>query len=185
MTGDGSSEYVLLRTSGDPISLAGKLRSSLPDMQVEDIAHVRQIIGSSLTSVNLTNLSRIELAFAVVMAASAAGLILSLGFNDRRRGFAILSAIGATRGQLGAFLWSEGLLVALGGTVFGLISGIITAWMLVKLLTGVFDPPPEGLVYPLGYLVSLIGLVAASVMGAVLMTETRLPKTVVEQLRDI
>lgn len=185
MTGNASSEYVLLRTSGDPVALAAKVRAALPDMQVQDITHVTQIIGSSLTSVNLTSLTRIELAFAVLMAASAAGLMLALGFNDRRRSFAILTAIGAKRSQLGGFLWSEGALVFLGGSLLGLLSGIPTAWILVKLLTGVFDPPPEGLVLPLGYLALLVALVAASVMAAVMLAEASLRKAAVDQLRDI
>lgn len=185
MTGNAAAEYVLMRTSGDPVTLAAQVRAAMPDMQVQDITHVTQIIGSSLTAVNLTSLTRIELAFAVVMAASAAGLMLALGFNDRRRSFAILTAIGAKRAQLGAFLWSEGALVVLGGCVLGLASGIMTAWMLAKLLTGVFDPPPEGLVLPLGYLALLILLVAASVTIAVSVTEVRLRKQAVDQLRDV
>ena len=185
MTGNASAEYVLLRTANDPVALAATVRAALPDMQVQDITHVTQIIGSSLTSVNLTSLTQIELAFAVLMAASAAGLMLALGFNDRRRSFAILTAIGAKRAQLGAFLWSEGALVFLGGSVLGLLSGILTAWMLVKLLTGVFDPPPEGLVLPFGYLALLVGLVAASVTAAVVLAEASLRKAAVDQLRDL
>ncbi len=185
MTGAPDAEYVLLQTKGDPVALADQVRAALPQFQVQDIAHVSQIIGSSLTSVNLTSLTRIELGFAVLMAAAAAGVMLALGFNDRRRSFAILTAIGAKPAQLGAFLWSEGLLVIFGGCVLGLASGAVTAWLLVKLLTGVFDPPPEGLVLPLDYLVLLAGLVAASVAGAVLLTQTRMRKAAVDQLRDL
>ncbi len=185
MTSDPSAEYVLLRTAGDPVALAATVQAALPGFRVQDIAHVTQIIGSSLTAVSLTSLTRIELAFAVLMAASAAGLMLTLGFNDRRRSFAILLAIGAKRAQLAAFLWSEAALVVLGGAGLGLLSGAVTAWMLVKLLTGVFDPPPEGLVLPLGYLMLLIGLVAASVIVAVVLAEARLRKGAVDQLRDL
>lgn len=182
MTDNVSAEYVLLRMAADPVALAAMVRDALPDMQVQNITHVTEIIASSLTSVNLTSLTRIELAFAVLMAASAAGLMLALRFNDRRRrSFAILTAIGAKRAQLGAFLWLEGALVFLGGSVLGLLSGIVTAWLVVKLLTGVFDPPPEGLVLPLGYLALLVGLVAAAVMPA----EANLRTAAVDQLRDL
>ena len=57
--------------------------------------------------------------------------------------------------------------------------------MLVKLLTGVFDPPPEGLVLPFGYLALLVGLVAASVTAAVVLAEASLRKAAVDQLRDL
>ncbi|MER8386576.1 hypothetical protein NKH14_13820 [Mesorhizobium sp. M1380] len=39
--------------------------------------------------------------------------------------------------------------------------------MLVKLLTGVFDPPPESLSVPWAYLGVVLGLVAASVVAAI------------------
>ena len=188
MTGNPASEYVLMRSSADPVALAEAARAVIKDapaIQVKDITHVANIIGSSLTSVNLTSLTQIELAFAVLMAASAAGLMLALGFNERRRSFAILTAIGAKPAQLAAFLWSEGGLVVLGGSVLGLITGLGTSWMLVKLLTGVFDPPPEGLVLPLGYLAALIGLVAASVVAAVVVMEDTLRRAAVDQLRDV
>ncbi len=54
---------------------------------------------------------------------AVAGLMLDLGCNDRKRGFAILAAIGAKRAQLGAFRWSEGVLVIVGGAVFGMLTG--------------------------------------------------------------
>ena len=188
MTGNPAAEYLLMRTSGDPVLMAETVRqavSGTPGLQVRDITQVSKIIGSSLTSVNLASLTRIELAFAVLMAAAAAGLMLALGFNERKRSFAILAAIGAKRAQLGAFLWSEGVLVILGGSVFGVLTGTITAWMLVKLLTGVFDPAPEGLVLPWAYLGGLLGLVAASVVGAVTLAERGMAKGNVALLRDL
>jgi putative ABC transport system permease protein len=118
------------------------------------------------------------------MAAAAAGLMLALGFAERRRPFAILGAIGAKPAQLAAFLWSEGLVIIVGGLVFGLISGTLTAWMLVKLLTGVFDPPPEALSVPWLYLVIVLGLVVASVAAAV-RSARQSSAFVAEQLRDL
>ncbi len=186
MTGDPAAEYGLIRGSANSAALADTVRAALgaaPGLQVKDLTSVSHIIGSSLTSVNLGSLTRIELAFAILMAASAAGLMLILGLNDRKRTFAILRAIGAKPAQLGAFYWSEGALVILGGSVLGLMSGTTVAWMLVKLLTGVFDPPPEALVVPWGYLTLLIGLVAASVVGAVGLAQFRVHKETVDILR--
>ncbi len=118
------------------------------------------------------------------MAAAAAGLMLALGFIERRRNFAILSAIGAKPRQLAAFLWSEGILILAGGLVFGLLSGVLTAWMLVKLLTGVFDPPPETLSIPWAYLAVVLCLVIASVIVAVLSARSSSTHDA-EHLRDL
>ena len=82
---------------------------------------------------------RLELGFAVVMVAGATGLILALGLADRRRTFAILSALGAKPRQLDAFLWSEALLLFLTGTVIGgLIVGVTVN------LAGVYVPGVGG-----------------------------------------
>ncbi len=187
MTGSDTSEYVLMRARGDPAVLAGQAASALaadPSIKVVDIGQAAHLIGSSLTAVNLKGLTTVELAFAVVMASAAAGLILALGFIERRRNFAILSAIGAKPTQLAAYLWSEGILIFVGGSAFGLLSGAATAWMLVKLLTGIFDPPPEAPSIPWVYLALVICFVAGSIAAAVLFAGSR-SKGSVEELRDL
>lgn len=187
MTGSDASEYVLMRAKGDPVALARQVSSAVaqdPSLKVSNISQAKHLIGSSLTAVDLSGLTTIELGFSVVMAAAAAGLMLALGFVERRRNFAILSAVGAKPRQLAAFLWSEGLLIVVGGIMFGLASGLMTAWMLVKLLTGVFDPPPEALSIPWTYLVVVLGLVIASVVVAVLSAMPS-PGHDAEHLRDI
>jgi len=178
---------VLMRAKGSPAALSRQVSSVLalaPSLKVTDIGQAAHLIGSSLTAVDLGGLTRIELGFAVVMAAAAAGLVLALGFAERRRPFAVLGAIGAKPTQLAAFLWSEGVVILLGGLVFGLASGILTAWMLVRLLTGVFDPPPEALSVPWLYLAVVLGFVVASVAGAVLSARPS-SETAAEQLRDL
>ncbi|QIG48738.1 FtsX-like permease family protein [Nordella sp. HKS 07] len=185
-TGSPSAEYVLLRAKGDPARLAAQAASAVahdPALKVTDISEAAHLIGSSLTAVSLAGLTTIELVFAVIMAAAAGGLMLALGLIERRRNFAILSAIGATRPQLSAFLWSEGVLVIVGGVLFGTLSGAATAWMLVKLLTGVFDPPPESLSIPWAYLGIVLLLMVAAV-GAAVFAARPSPGHDAEYLRD-
>ena len=188
MTGNPASEYVLMHATGDPASLAAAARKAVseePGIRVDDIGQASHIIGSSLTAVNLSRLTRIELTFSLLMAAAASGLMLALGFDDRRRGFAVLTALGARPWQLGAFLRAEGALVILGGAALGLTTGTLTAWMLVKLLTGVFDPPPDKLAVPWLWLVGLVVLTAAAVVAAVEVTRVRARRRAVEVMRDI
>ncbi|MEW6629342.1 MAG: FtsX-like permease family protein [Pseudomonadota bacterium] len=187
MTGSDAAEYVLMRAKGSSAALSRQVSSVLavdPSLKVADVGQAARLIGSSLTAVDLGGLTRIELGFAVVMSAAAAGLMLALGFAERRRPFAILGAIGAKPGQLAAFLWSEGIVILLGGLIFGLVSGVLTTWMLVKLLTGVFDPPPEALAVPWLYLLIVLVLVIASVAGAVLSAGPSSEPTV-KELRDL
>ena len=186
-TGSSQQEYVLMRTVGDPAAVASRVRAELgadPSLKVTDISQAAQLIGSSLVAVDLRSLTMIELGFAVLTAAGAAGLIFVLSILQRRRSFAILHAIGARPKQLGAFLWSEGLVTFVGGSIFGLLWGFSAAWVLVKLLTGIFDPPPDMLVVPWAYLATVVGCVAASIAAAVLLAMSVL-RIDVGRLRDL
>ena len=58
------------------------------------MTQARSQVGSSLTSVNLAGLTRLELVFAVLLAASAGGIVLAVGLAERRRSLAILSVLG-------------------------------------------------------------------------------------------
>ena len=187
MTGNSAQEYVLMKSSGDPAVVArsaSKLLAGTPALKVKDIGEATRIIGSNLTAVDLHGLTRIELTFAAIMAAAASGLLLLLGLFERRRAFAVLNVIGARPGQLAAFIWSEGLVVLTGGLFFGMTAGLMTAWMLVKLLTGVFDPPPQSLVWPFGYLAMIIAFVVASSAVALAITSRTAAGPSAALLRD-
>jgi len=161
-TGTDAAETVLMRVSGNPANVARVARLimyNIPGTKVTDIGSVQRAISSSLTAIDLNGLTRLELAFAVILLAGATGLILGLGLAERRRMFAILIAIGAKVGQIGAFLWSEALLMLILGMTIGAFLGVGVAQVLVKMLTGVFDPPPEALAIPWGYLI-LLGVAA-------------------------
>ncbi len=182
-----AAEMVLLKTP-TPAQVAMAARAvvaALPGVKVTDVDQARRVIGSSLTAVDLAGLTRLELGFAVLMVAGATGLVLALGLADRRRTFAILSALGATPAQLGAFLWSEALLLFVAGTSIGTLTGFALAWMLVKLLTGVFDPPPEFLSAPWLYLGALVAVALASVVLAVTaaLRQTHVPA--VQRMREL
>jgi putative ABC transport system permease protein len=93
--------------------------------------------------------------------------------------------LGARPRQLGAFVWTEVLLVGLASALFGAVAGWALSHMLVTVLTGVFDPPPSELAVPWGYLgvvaaLGILGLLVAG--GAAVRTARRPPLTV---LRDL
>jgi hypothetical protein len=122
--------------------------------QVTDIETSRRVVGSNLTAVELSGLTRVELAVALVLAAAASGLTLALGLHERRRTFAIASALGANARQLGAFVRSESAFVTACGLLLGAAIAAAITHMLIKVLTGVFDPPPDALAIPWSYLLS-------------------------------
>lgn len=187
VTGSAASEYLLMKAAGDPAVLFAEAKNMLrrvPALQIKDVGSAAKIISSTLTAVDLSGLTTIELGFALAMAVASAGLMLALGVIERRRDFAILAAIGARPDQIATFLWAEGLLVAIGGVSFGAIQGAALAWMLVKLLTGVFDPAPESLSAPLAYLSVALALLLASIVVAVFAVQPRRGSNISQYLRQ-
>ena len=187
-TGIRAAEIVLLRTNGDAATVAQAAQAvvaALAGVHVTDIGTTQRAISSSLTAVDLRGLTALELFFAVLLLIGATGLVLGLSLVERRRTFAILAALGARANQLGAFIWSEGLLLLAGGCVIGIATGVGVAQMLVALLTHVFDPPPETLAVPWSYLALLLG--AASIATGVAMASAQRLSTrlVVESLREL
>lgn len=186
-TDSGASEIVLIRATGDPAALAGRVRSvvsALPGVSVSDIGSTQQTISSSLTAVDLHGLTNLELAFSILLLAGATGLVLALGLAERKRTFAILAALGAKPNQMGAFLWSEALVILVGGGLTGVLLGFAVAQMLVTVLTGVFDPPPEALSMPWDYLTLLTTIAVASTVLAVLGMQALTRRKALESLRD-
>lgn len=171
-TGANQEKTVLIRADGSTAVLAQRIRESLgtsPPLKVTDISQAAHLIGSSLTAVDLATLGAVELGFAALFVAMATGLILWLGQSERTKSNAILLSLGASRREVRSFIWSETLIVAGIGLPAGALIGVIDAWMLVRLLSGVFDPPPDYLNFPLGSLsfmfVGAIAAVALSVLA--------------------
>jgi putative ABC transport system permease protein len=187
-TDTDAAETVLLRVRGDPRAVAERARAivaDLPGAKVTDLGSAQRAISSSLTAIRLQGLTRLELAFAILLVAGAAGLILGLGLTERRRMFAILSGLGANARQLGAFLWSEALLMLVVGIAVGGLLGVGVAQVLVKMLTGIFDPPPQTLAMPWGYLTFLGMAAIASTIIAVVTLRTYSRRLVLEALRGL
>jgi len=152
---------------------------------VTDITTSRQVFGSSLTAVDLAGLTRVELGFALVLAAAATGLVLALGLAERRRTFAIAGALGARPRQLGAFVWTEAATTAVGGLLAGAAAGWALSEMLVKVLTGVFNPAPSHLAVPWGYLGTVIGTAGAAIALAATLAALGARRPAIRTLRDL
>jgi putative ABC transport system permease protein len=186
-TGDDAVGAFLLQTDGtSPATVAKRVRTQVgTGAQVTDIVNSRHVVGSNLTAVELSGLTKVELAFALALAAAATGLALGLGFKERRRTFAIATALGARSRQLGGFVWSESAFVTGGGLVLGVVMATALSVMLVKVLTGVFDPAPARLAVPWGYLLTVAALAIGTVVAAGALTLRALRRPAIEELRDL
>jgi putative ABC transport system permease protein len=186
-TADPAPDAFLLATGGaSPHVVAGRVRR-LPGTGpvVTDVETGRRIVGSSLTAVDLSGLTRLELGYALLLTVAATGLVLLLGLAERRRSFTIAAALGARPGQIGAFVRAEALVLAGTGLAAGAAAGWALSHMLVKVLTGVFDPPPAHLAVPWAYLGAVAVLAAVAVVAASQAAIGTARRPFVETLRDL
>ena len=83
-----------------------------------------------------------------------------------------MSALGARHRHLLAAVGGETLLVGVAGAISGAVLGGYLSVMLVRVLTGVFDPPPTSVSVPWGYVGALAALVATCLAAAAAGTQT-------------
>jgi putative ABC transport system permease protein len=187
MTGDASANIFLMDTNGvSARTVAARVQAVAPPvLTVSNIDDARRVVGSSLTAVDLAALTRLELAYALLLAIATTGLVLGLGLAQRRRSYAIMAALGAKPRQVAAFVRGEAAVFAAIGATLGVVAGWLLAMMLVKVLTGVFDPAPAHLAAPWAYL-GAVGVAAATGLVIAAGVNLRLGRRpLAEQLRDL
>jgi putative ABC transport system permease protein len=160
---------VFAKVGGDASKVAHRVAAvtKADGANVEDIKHQTAQTVSSITTVDLTGISRIEEAFVILLAAGAMALFVALGISERRQELATMASLGAPLREIGAFIWSEAALVLGAGLLLAAGLGLLLSMMLVAMLQHVFDPPPDHLAIPWGF---LAGLGAAAIVAAVLAT---------------
>ncbi len=184
-SGDAAAGTFLVNTTGHPHQVAGRLRSVLgTGPAIADISTTRTAVGSSLTAIDLAGLTRVELGFGLVLAVAGGGLVLGLGLAERRRDLAVVAALGARRSQLRALVQVDAAVVTLAALGTGALGGTVLAEILVKVLAGVFDPPPAGLSVPWPYLLVIAGLAVAGISAATRIVATRASHRLSTALRD-
>ncbi len=174
-----------------PAATAAAIRSDLAatnsGVVVEDISTAGQHVTSTagLAGTDLSGLSRLELAFGVVLALACSGLALLGGIVERRRALVLLAALGANSRQRGRFLAAEARAIVGAGVVGGALIGTTIAYLLVKVLTGIFDPAPAAATIPWGYLTLLVGSVAGITVVVVAGVGRLVARAGPSELRDL
>ena len=105
---------------------------------------------TSITTVDLTGISHLEEAFAIVLVAAATAVFVLSAVAERRHEFATMTAIGASLREVGGVRLERGGDGAGRGALLAAGLGWLLARMLVAMLTHVFDPPPDHLADPVG-----------------------------------
>ncbi len=159
VTHAGGPNVVFAKVNGPPRTVAHHIAvaTASAGTRVDNITDQGARTSSSITTVDLTGISHIEQAFAIVLAAAAMALFVALGVSERRQEFATMAAIGASLPRIAAFLWTEAALVLAAGLALAIGLGWLLSEMLVAILQHVFDPPPEALAVPWTFLAGLAG----------------------------
>ena len=172
----GGPNVIFAKAAGDPAEVAGRV-AAVTHSYGTTVKNIRQQAvetATSITTVDLSGVRDIEEVFAVVLAAAAMALFVALGVAERRQEFATMAAVGAPLRRIGAFLWSEAALVLAFAFVLAAGVGWLLSEMLVAMLQHVFDPPPDHLAVPWGYLAGLGGAALGAAIIAVMLAARNL-----------
>ncbi len=111
------------------------------------------------------NLVYVLLFFAIIIALFGIANTLGLSIIERRHELGLLRAVGMTRRQLRSSVRWESVIIALLGTLLGLVIGVVFAWAMVKALNdqGIdkFSLAPVQLIV-IVVLAALFGVIAAA-----------------------
>jgi len=187
VTGSAAMQTLLVRTD-QPGRIAAVLRRRVPSgMTVADTVSAAAVVASAsgLAAGNLTGLARLTLGFGFPLAVASGVLALVVGAAQRRRMLTILTLIGATSLQRRRFLRSEATALLAAGLLGGLVAGFVVAAELVKVLHGIFDPPPEHATVPLGLLGALVVVVLGGGAATVAVAGRLLSRVDASALRDL
>ena len=197
-----NADYVTQQTGSDavgtflvstktPAATGAALRSQLAGTasgaRVQDISSAGSQVTSTsgLAGTDLSGLSRLELGFGVLLALACSGLALLGGIVERRRALVLLAALGASSRQRGRFLATEARALVVAGVLGGAVIGTTIAYLLVKVLTGIFDPAPASASVPWGYLTLLVALVATVTVTVVAGVGRVVARAGPSELRDL
>lgn len=184
-TGRSQVQTLLVRTD-HPAQVAAAI-SAPPSALVNDITAPRVAVpsASGLAADSLSGLARLILAFGLLLAAASAGLVLVVGAGQRRRALTALAVLGASARQRAGFLWTEARAIAVAGIVGGVAAGALVAAELVKVLNGIFDPPPQHPAIPWTFVLTVLGVVVGTAAIATRASAAWAGRVDASRLRDL
>ncbi len=160
-------DFYLARVAvGQPPATVAQELASNPAVHkrfaVQTVAGMTQAAPRSLASLNLDGLKQIEAIGAGLIAALGVAVLGAFVVHERRREFAILEALGATRSQIAVGPAQEGIVAVVGSLVVGLPLGLLLSVLSVRVLALFFSLPPPLLTIPVASLLAFVGLMGAT-----------------------
>ena len=134
--------YMLVRTSGDAVSLAGSVRRAVAtvdaDLPVSDIKTLDRVIAESVLGLSYVAVMMAVLgAMALVLACVGVYGVMAYAVTERTREIGIRVALGARRGQVLRMVIAGGMLVTGVGLAAGFAMSMVLARVFSSLIFGV------------------------------------------------
>jgi putative ABC transport system permease protein len=138
---------LVVRTKGDPMSIAGSLRNAVhaidPDQPVSAMRPMTEWLDSSVTpSRSLTTLFGLFAALAMILAATGIYGVMSYSVAQRTHEIGVRMALGARRADVLKLVVGQGMLLTLIGVAIGLLAAYGLTRVMATLLFGVTARDP-------------------------------------------
>jgi putative ABC transport system permease protein len=138
---------LVVRTSGDPLSLAGAVRQQVAavdkDQPVADIRSMEEIVSQSVGQQRFSLLLLSVFAgLALVLAAVGIYGVMAYSVTQRTREIGIRMALGAKPGDVLRLIVGKGMVLALAGVAAGLAGALALSRFLASLLFEVRPTDP-------------------------------------------
>jgi putative ABC transport system permease protein len=188
-TGTTSVDFFLVKaTQPDDVSvgnLAAVLRSGSVPVLVDTTTTAVNRDQSSLASLNLRGLGRLESLYTVLMSAAGIAIFTFGLLLQRRKEYVTMRALGMRMSQVRTLVLGEAGTVAGLSLVLGSLVGVGMAILFVQILTPLFTIPPTSLAVPAAQLALLGAAVAGATAAAALVAGNTLRRlSLVELLRE-
>jgi predicted permease len=163
------SVFVVARTTGDPLSMAGAIRHEIGQMDarlpVANVRSMNDVVAAALATPRLTGfLLGVFAAVALTLAAVGIYGVVAFLVSQRTREIGIRLALGADRSQVLGMVLRQGLSLAAVGIGLGLIGAFALTRLMQSLLYGV--RPHDPITFVVVAAVVLVIALAASFMPA-------------------
>jgi len=143
----GTFRFLIVRSSGDPLSLAPMVRQSVRELEpaapLSNVATAAGLVDQSL--LRPQSLSMLVASFAgVALLLSVIGIYGVMGYyvQQHMKEISIRMALGGSRGDVAKLVVGQGMVVVIGGVIVGTMLAFAATRLMSSLLFGVGATDP-------------------------------------------